>query len=170
MTSSPLWPGAPGSGKPGIAEYGIRLADCTASAIAPSPEPKTIATRGRKLPSRSATASAARRISSEPAAPIPQSAFRIPHSQQDPRERRRQEVRQRPRDHGPEPESREVVLALRHQRADAPDLDPDRADVREAAQRERGDGEGHGIELSPERPQLRVGDELDPVSFTIATF
>src|ERR1051325_5552952 len=112
MTSSPLWPGAPGSGEPGIAEYGIRLADCPASATAPSPEPKTIATRGRRLPSRSATASAARRISSEPAAPIPQSAFRIPQSQQDPRERRRQEVRQRPRDHGPEPESGENCMRL----------------------------------------------------------
>ena len=58
-----------------------------------------------------------------------------------PRERRREEVRERPGDHRAKAEPRQIVLALGRERADAADLNPDRAEVREAAQRERGDGE-----------------------------
>src|SRR6266571_5401012 len=131
-TSSPLWPGAPGSGKPGIAEYRTRIADCTASATDPNPEPKTMATRGRRPSSLRATASVARRISSDAGWSIPQSAFRNPHSQEHPRQRRRQEVRERSGNHGAEPEPGEIVLAVRDERADAADLDADRADISEA--------------------------------------
>src|SRR5437762_4422577 len=104
----------------------MRIADGAAPATAPSPEPKMIATRGRRLPNRSATASAARRIRSESIAPIPQSAIRNPQSQKHPRQRRRQEVRERPRDHRAEAEPGEIVLAVRDERADAADLDADR--------------------------------------------
>src|SRR6266571_9333266 len=159
-TSSPLWPGAPGSGKPGIAEYGMRIADCTASATEPNPEPKTMATRGRRPSSLRATASVARRISSDAGWSIPQSAFRNPHSQEHPRQRRRQEVRERPGDHGAEAEARESVFPLRGEGPDTADLNPDRAHVGEAAQSEGGDGEGDRAEGRLHRAELRVGDEF----------
>src|SRR3989449_6603767 len=155
-----LFRSAPGSGKPGIADCGMRIADWTASAIDPRPEPKTIATRGPRLPSRAATASVARRISSDAGSSIPQSAIRNPQSQQHPRQRRRQEVRERPRDHGAEPEPRQVVLTVRRERADAADLYADRADVGEPAQREGGDGERYRVELPAERSEILVRDEL----------
>jgi hypothetical protein len=47
-------------------------------------------------------------------------------------DRRRHEVRQRAGEHGPQPQSREIVPAVRRKRADAADLNPDRAEVREA--------------------------------------
>src|SRR5213080_1858878 len=125
----------------------MRIADWTAPATDPNPEPKTMATRGRRPSSLLATASVARRISSDAGWSIPQSAFPIPHSQEHPRQRRRQEVRERPRDHGAEPEPRQVVLAVGRERADAADLDADRTDVGEPAQREGGDGERYGVEL-----------------------
>src|SRR5207247_5162460 len=135
-------------------------AEWPAPPTAPAPGPQLVATRARRLPNRSATASAARRIRSESIAPMPQSAIRNPKSQKHPRQRRRQEVRERPRDHRAEAEPGEIVLAVRDERADAADLDADRADISEAAQRERGDGERHGIELRSHRPELRVGEEL----------
>src|SRR5207247_517847 len=80
--------------------------------------------------------------------------------QQQPRQRRRQEVRERPRDHGAEPEPRQVVLTVRRERADAADLYADRADVGEPAQREGGDGERYRVELPAERSEILVRDEL----------
>ena len=58
------------------------------------------------------------------------------------------------------PEPCQVVTTVRRQRADAADLDADRAEVRKAAQRVGGDGERPRIEHVLERPELRVGDEL----------
>src|SRR2546430_16252505 len=77
------------------------------------------------------------------------------------RQRRRQEVRERPRDHGAEPEPRQVVLTVRRERADAADLYADRADVGEPAQREGSDGERYRVELPAERSEILVRDELE---------
>src|SRR6266700_3277932 len=46
------------------------------------------------------------------------------------------------------------------ERADAADLDADRTDVGEPAQREGGDGERYGVELPAERSEILVRDEL----------
>src|SRR5207237_6335632 len=57
-------------------------------------------------------------------------------------------------------EPRQIVPAVRRERADAADLDADRAEIREAAQRKRADRERLRIELRLERAELRVRDEL----------
>src|SRR5207247_977401 len=59
-----------------------------------------------------------------------------------------------------EPGPRQVVLAVGRERADAADLDADRTDVGEPAQREGGDGERYGVELPAERSEILVRDEL----------
>src|SRR5207245_3330735 len=59
-----------------------------------------------------------------------------------------------------EAQSRQVVLAVGRERADAPDLDADRADIGKPAQGESGDRERERIELPPERPEILVRDEL----------
>src|SRR4029078_5451562 len=81
-------------------------------------------------------------------------------SQQEPRDRGRHEVGQCPREHRAQPEARQVVAAGRSQRADAADLDADRAEVGEAAQREGGDGERLRIERPGPRPELCTGETL----------
>src|SRR5881394_3788585 len=127
-TSSPLCPATPGSGKPGIALYAIRIGSTTSSARNPNPEPRTIATRGFRLPSRFLTTSVA--------SPTPQDSSQCG----------RQEVGQGARDHRAEAEAREIVLAVRRERADAADLNSDGAQIREAAQGERGDRERHRVQ------------------------
>ena len=67
-------------------------------------------------------------------------------SQQEPGDRRGDEVRERAGQHRAQAEPRQVVPARRRQRADAADLDADRAEVREAAQREGRDRERARIE------------------------
>ncbi len=59
------------------------------------------------------------------------------------------EVGQRPGDHRAQAEARQVVAAFRRERADAADLDADRAEVRESAQREGRDRERPRIERCP---------------------
>src|SRR5947209_2351419 len=76
------------------------------------------------------------------------------NSQEKPRNRRRHEVRQRPREHRAEAEPRQVVPSIGRQRADAADLDADRAEIREAAQRKRRDRERLRVERSLERAEL----------------
>src|SRR5947207_16016917 len=135
--SSPWGPGAVGWGKPGIVDCGMRIADCTASATDPSPDPKTMATVGCRSPRRRRTASAASPtrvpILLAVGSAIPHSAVRIPHLDEYPRQRRRQEIGERPGNHGAEAEAGEIVLTAGDQRADPPDLDADGPEVGEAA-------------------------------------
>src|SRR5436305_8354614 len=70
------------------------------------------------------------------------------------------EIRQRAGEHRAEAEPRQVVAPVWRQRADAADLDADRAEVREAAQRESRDRERLRIERALERSELRVRHEL----------
>ena len=56
------------------------------------------------------------------------------------------EVGHGPGQHGAKSEASEVIAAVRDQGSDASDLDADRAEVREAAQGEGGDGEAAGGE------------------------
>ena len=72
-----------------------------------------------------------------------------PGSQQRSRNRRGDEVGERAGDHRADAEPRQIVPARRRQRADAAELDADRREVGEAAQREGGDGERARIERRP---------------------
>src|SRR6266480_6999339 len=136
--SSPLWPGAVGWGKPGIVDCGMRIADCTASATDPSPDPKTMATVGCRSPRRRRTASAGSPtrvpILLAVGSAIPHSALRIPHLDEHPRDRCAHESRQVSRDHGAQAQPGEIAAAVWCQAADAADLDGDRGEGREAEQ------------------------------------
>ena len=81
-------------------------------------------------------------------------------SQQEAGNRRGHEVGQRAGEHRAQAEPRQIVTPVRREPADAADLHADRAEVREAAQRERRDRERLRIERRLERTELRVGDEL----------
>src|SRR3954469_22832438 len=61
--------------------------------------------------------------------------------QEKPRDGRGDEIGQRAGEHGTQTEPRQIVAPRRRQRADAADLDAYRAEVGEAAERERRDGE-----------------------------
>src|ERR1700694_5890788 len=137
-TSSPLWPPRPGSGKPGIDRYGMRMGSATSLATKPRPEPRTIATRGLRVPSRCVTAAVAGAT-----APLPHRRI--------PRRCPGEKLAQRPPVHGAKAEPGQIVLALRGQRADPADLDAHRAKVGEPAQRESGDRKRHRIEAPVER-------------------
>ena len=70
-------------------------------------------------------------------------------SQQEPGDRRGHEVGQRAGEHRAQAEPRQVVPPVRRQRADAADLDADRAEVGEPAQREGRDRERLADRASP---------------------
>src|SRR5262249_7483416 len=76
------------------------------------------------------------------------------------RNARRREIREGAGQHRPHTETREIVTPLGHKRADAADLNPDRREVREAAERERRDRERPRIECGLHRTELRKCDEL----------
>src|SRR3954447_7761730 len=67
---------------------------------------------------------------------------------------RRNEVGERSRQHRAHAEAREIVTAGRGQGADAANLDPDRAEIRESAQRKCRDREGPRIEHRLHRSEL----------------
>ncbi len=73
---------------------------------------------------------------------------------------RRQEVGERARDHRAQAEAGEVVFALRGEGADPADLNPDRAEIREAAEGEGRNRERHGIETALHRPEMGIGNEF----------
>ena len=70
-------------------------------------------------------------------------------SQQEAGDGRGHEVGERAGEHRAQAEPRQIVAAVRRQRADAADLDADRAEVGEPAQREGRDGERLRIERRP---------------------
>ena len=135
-TSVPAWPITAEAGQFGnLAVRNRRRVCCSPAAKSPSPDPSTMATSGTLADP------AAQRLDG-----LLGTLVRSRRSQQEPRDRRGDEVGERAGQHRAQPEARQVVPARRRQRADAADLDADRAEVREAAQRERRDGERAGIE------------------------
>src|SRR5262245_50770133 len=121
------------AGQCGRSPYGIVVASASRLAKSPRPEPSTTATSAASDPgTRAFTAATASSTFWR---------YVISHSQQESRDRRGDEVRQGAGEHRAQSEARQVVAPRRRERADAADLDADRAEVGEAAQRERGDRE-----------------------------
>ena len=104
----------------------------SSSANAPSPLPSTTPTRGPQRPCG-----------------LRCNRLRFVRSQQHSRDAGRHEVRHGPGRHRAQAEPRQVALAGGRQRADAADLNRDRAEIGEAAQRVGGDREGARIERAP---------------------
>src|SRR5215204_1543943 len=94
--------------------------------------------------------------SSPPFPPSPRSLS----SQQNSCDGCRKKIRQRPRQHGPDTQLREVSLALRDQSADPAKLDTDRAEVGEARQSEGSDRERTRVQLALHGTELGEGDKL----------
>ena len=109
----------------------VRRGRSSSSANAPRPLPSTTPTPGR----------------SGRAALDESSGFG--RSQQHSRDAGRHEVGHGAGGHRPQSQPRQVRFAVGRQRADAADLDGDRAEVGEAAQRVGGDGERARIERAP---------------------
>src|SRR5258705_11873450 len=80
--------------------------------------------------------------------------------QQKSRDRRGHEIRERSGEHGPQTEPREIVTPVRRERSDAADLNADRAEVGEPAEREGCDRERSRIERRLQGPKLRIRDKL----------
>src|SRR5690242_19851821 len=149
MTRRPSWPTTFDAGQCGRSPYGSATASVSVFANSPSPEPSTTATSGIPALSRISAAASSTRSKyggsiirrSGPChgrshAERAKGMSTQPQLKQKPRNRRRDEVRQRAREHRAQSQPREIVAPGRRQRADPADLDPDRAEVRESAQRE----------------------------------
>src|SRR5262245_26738365 len=128
-----------------MSSYGTTVAAPRLSPKAPSPEPSTIAISGT-LPSLRRSHAAA---SSTRSKYVRRSVTFIT-SQQHRGDARRHEVRERAGEHRAQAEPREIVTPIRHERADAADLDADRREVREPAERERGHRERARIQRIPQ--------------------
>ena len=140
-TSSPLCPSTVGTGNPGISAYGRRIGSVSASASSPEPLPSTSSASGFRSRSQLLMRAAGALVGGTVGSWVMGvGASERPgvYSQQYPRNRRGQEVRQRSCQHRAEAEACKVGLPVGGQRVDATDLDADRRNVGEAGQRERG--------------------------------
>src|SRR5713226_7120636 len=149
-TSFPAWPIAVERGKCGIFSYAIRAASENSSANAPSPEPSTSPIRGRSFvfdkmnfAARSARAKSSLALLAFVFIPCTAS-----------RQSKRTSGSHRSCEHRADSKPGELPALPRRECADAPDLDPDGAEICKPAQRERGNREGPRIERSAHRSQV----------------
>src|ERR1700691_1128776 len=139
----------------------MRVAFANSSANTPRPDPRISAIFGRSFVFDRMNFAARVACSNSPDPDFVFAAMCVRFELgKNPDDRGGNQIGHRPRHHRPDAEFRQLAALLGRQRSDAANLNPDRAEIREAAKRERCDRKTPWVEGSLNLAQLREGHEL----------